>query len=362
MKDIFLTIWHVLVTLFRLTLPSGMKAIAAEIVLLRHQNAIAMRERKQSPNLTPVDRFILGFCAGFIKSKRLLQTCNVVKPSTILKFQNALVERKYRLLFSKKTKNKPGPKGPSKELIKLVCQIKRKNPSDGYPRIADIVNNTFGEDIEPDVVRRILQKYFHPNRDEQGPSWLAFIGSTKDSLWSLDFFTCESTILRTHNVLVVLDVFTRRNIGIAINEGPVGGIDLCRMFAEATAGHQMPKFISHDNAKVFHFYRWAANMRILGIEEIWSVPYVPISHPFIESLIGKIRHEYLDQTLFWNKIDLERKLKKYVHYHNNHRVHRSICGQIPLQWSGEIQVSKADYSNYDWESYCNGMFVRPKAA
>ena len=39
--------------------------------------------------------------------------------------------------------------------------------------------------------------------------------------------------------------------------------------------------------------------------EIKTVPYVPLSHPFVERLIGTIRWEYLDRTLFWTSADLE---------------------------------------------------------
>src|SRR2546425_7640170 len=36
--------------------------------------------------------------------------------------------------------------------------------------------------------------------------------------------------------------------------------------------------------------------------------YVPLSHPFVERLIGTIRRECLDRTLFWTAADLELKL------------------------------------------------------
>jgi putative transposase len=35
------------------------------------------------------------------------------------------------------------------------------------------------------------------------------------------------------------------------------------------------------------------------------VPYVPLSHPFVERLIGTILCECLDRTLFWTAADLE---------------------------------------------------------
>jgi hypothetical protein len=44
------------------------------------------------------------------------------------------------------------------------------------------------------------------------------------------------------------------------------------------------------------------------IDEIKTVPHVPLSHPFVERLIGTIRREFLDHVLFWNARDLERKL------------------------------------------------------
>jgi hypothetical protein len=45
-----------------------------------------------------------------------------------------------------------------------------------------------------------------------------------------------------------------------------------------------------------------------GGERDQNRPYVPISHPFVERLIGTIRREYLDRTLFWTTADLENKL------------------------------------------------------
>jgi hypothetical protein len=38
------------------------------------------------------------------------------------------------------------------------------------------------------------------------------------------------------------------------------------------------------------------NLRVLDIEEIESVPHVPMSHPFVERLIGSVRRELLDST------------------------------------------------------------------
>ncbi len=69
---------------------------------------------------------------------------------------------------------------------------KRWNPRYGCPRIAQQLSKAFGIEIDKDVVRRVLAKYYGPRPGGGGPSWLAFIGHAKDSLWSVDLFRCES--------------------------------------------------------------------------------------------------------------------------------------------------------------------------
>ena len=130
--------------------------------------------------------------------------------------KRALVKRKYRLLFTPKRRGKPGPKGPSPELIAAIVEMKRRNPRFGCRRIAQQVSFTFHVDIDKDVFRRVLAKHYRPDPAVYGPSWLSFLGHTRDSLWSVDLFRCESIILRTHWVMVVMDHFSRRIIGFSV--------------------------------------------------------------------------------------------------------------------------------------------------
>jgi hypothetical protein len=95
-------------------------------------------------------------------------------------------------------------------------------------------------DIDKDVVRRVLSRYYRPESGSGGPSWLTFIGHAKDSLWSCDLFRCESPTLKTHWVLVVMDQLTRRIIGFGVHRGIVDGVALCRMFNRVIRGHALP--------------------------------------------------------------------------------------------------------------------------
>ena len=66
------------------------------------------------------------------------------------------------MLFSCQRGRRRGPKGPAKELIDAVIEVKRRNPSWGCPRIAQQITLAFGVDINKDVVRRILGKQYRP--------------------------------------------------------------------------------------------------------------------------------------------------------------------------------------------------------
>jgi len=140
MRDLVILLVHVITTILRLIRPGGVRAVVAESVLAKHQ----------------------------------------------LLIHRALVKRKYRLLFSPKQKTKPGPKGPTADLIRAVVEMKRRNPTWGCPHIADQINLAFGTSINKDVVRRILAQHYRPmpteGRQPQNP-WR--YGNQNRSLYSL---------------------------------------------------------------------------------------------------------------------------------------------------------------------------------
>ena len=88
-----------------------------------------------------------------------------------------------------------------------------------------------------------------------------------------------------------MDQFTRRIIGFGIHRGTVDGPSLCSMFQRAIHGHALPKYLSTDNDPLYRFHQWQANLRVLEVMEIKTVPYVPVSHPFVERLVGTLRRE-----------------------------------------------------------------------
>ena len=360
MRDLAILFIHLVTTVARLARPGGVRSVIAESILVKHQLLILNRSRQRAPNLRLSDRIVAGWCALFMRPSRLFRSAIVLKPSTLLHLHQILTQRKYRLLFSPKCRLKPGPRGPSKELIDAIVATQQRNPSWGCPRIAQQIAWAFGVPVDKDVVRRILARHYRPGQDSGGPSWLTFLGHLKDSLWSVDLFRCESAVLRTHWILVVMDQYTRRIIGFGLQAGAVDGIALCRMFNHAIRGHHLiPKYLSSDHDPLYRFHQWQANLRILEVAEIKTVPYVPLSHPFVERLIGTLRRECLDRTLFWTTADLENKLRDFKTYFNHHRTHTARKGQPP---DGATPCGVATFRSYRWQSHCRGLYHTPIAA
>jgi hypothetical protein len=141
-----------------------------------------------------------------MRPARLLRSAIVIKPATILSFHRALVKRKYSLLFTPKRRGRPGPKGPSPELIAAIIEMKERNPRFGCRRIAEQLSFIFDVDI--------------------------------------------------------MDQMTRRIIDFSVHAGVLDGPAICRLFNQIiVATESLPGSLSSDNDPLFRFHRWKANPR-----------------------------------------------------------------------------------------------------
>jgi putative transposase len=154
MKDAMILVFRLLAVITRLLQPGGGRTIVAENLLLKQQLLLHSRSRSRAPNLSTLDRVLPGFWTLFLDPGRITRVGTIVQAGTLLKFHDALKQRKYRLLYS--CKKQTGPKGPSREVIGAIVAIKERNPRFSCPRITQQMNLAFGLDLDKDVVRRIL--------------------------------------------------------------------------------------------------------------------------------------------------------------------------------------------------------------
>ena len=281
MRSVLELFIHFICTLFTLLKPGGVKAVIAENLAMKQQLIVISRAKTRSPKLKAIDRFFFGLIRFFISDQRISKIAVTLKPATILQFHKALVKKKYSHLYSHKAPKKLGRKGPEQSVIDLVIEMKTRNPKIGYGRISMQVYQAFGIEISRFTVGRIIRKHVGSNPGKNsGPSWLTFIGHMKDSLWSVDLFRCESITLKSHWVMIIMDQYTRNIVGFSVHAGDPNGVAYCRMFNKIISGLSLPKYLSSDNDPLYLFHRWQANLRILGTEEIKSVPRAPASQDY----------------------------------------------------------------------------------
>ena len=94
MRDRLLRAIRRLVILANLLRPGGVRALAAQSLWLKHPLVIRHRCRQRAPNLTTLDRFVLGLITQFVSPRRIPNLSLILRPATLFKFHKALVDRK----------------------------------------------------------------------------------------------------------------------------------------------------------------------------------------------------------------------------------------------------------------------------
>src|SRR6516165_3442745 len=83
MRDLLILAIHLLVTLVKLLRPGGARRVAAESLLLKHQLLISNRSRRRAPNLTMIDRLVLGLTSIFVSPHRISKLSVSIRPATL---------------------------------------------------------------------------------------------------------------------------------------------------------------------------------------------------------------------------------------------------------------------------------------
>src|SRR5215467_7209075 len=84
-------------------------------------------------------------------------------------------------------------------------------------------------------------------------------------------------------------------------------------------------------------------------------------HPFVERLVGTLRRECLNRTLFWTMADLEAKLLAFQDYFNGYRCHAGLQGRPPEPGVDECE-KPVSLISYRWRKHCRGLYPTPIAA
>ena len=274
MKDLLLPLLHLAVTAAKLCRPGGVRAVIAENLLLKQQLIVLRRSRQRAPNLRVGDRLLCGFGALFLSPGRIRMVAIGLRPSTLLTFHQALVRGKYRRLFSSSARpKKPGPKGPSESLIRASVELKSRNPRFGVPadcahHLADVRGRHRQERRAP----RAGENAIVPPRAEPGPrgcrssdtrqtvcgAWTSCAVRPSCSRATGCSWSWTSSRGASWDSVCIADRFDAPSLG--------------RMCNAAIHGRGAPRHLSTDHDPLFEAHRWTANLRLLEIDEIKTVP------------------------------------------------------------------------------------------
>jgi transposase len=161
----------------------------AEILMLRHQLAVALRARPRAHSrLTWPDRAWLALLAGTVPAERLAAMRLIVTPGTILRWQRDMVRRRWARVSRRGRSGRPAT---HRRVRSVVLRLAWENESWGYRRIHGELAG-LGITVAPSTVWQILKDAgISPAPRRDGPGWAQFLRSQAQGILALDFFTAD---------------------------------------------------------------------------------------------------------------------------------------------------------------------------
>jgi transposase InsO family protein len=302
----------------------------AEILMLRHQLAVAQRGRpKVNSRLTWPDRTWLALLAGTLPVERLAVMRLIVTPGTILRWHRDFVRRRWARVSRRGRSGRPATHC---KVRSVVLRLARENESWGYRRIHGELAG-LGITVAPSTVWQILKSAgIDPAPRRDGPGWAEFLRSQAQGILALDFFTADLLNGTKVYVLAAIEHGTRRIRVLGATEHPVQPwvVQQARnlLMDLEDAGTQV-KFVLRDRDASFTTMFDAA-FEAAGARVIRSAVQAPRMNSVMERWIGSCRRELLDRTLVWNQRHLMTVLREYEDFYNTHRPHRALKQAAPL--------------------------------
>jgi len=174
-----------------------------EILVLRHQLRVLQRTAGR-PQLRTVDRVLLAAASRAIPRDRWVAF--LVTPSTLLRWHRELVKRKWTY----RRTGRPGRPPIDPGVRALILRLARENPRWGCVRIEGELRK-LGIRVSATTVRSLLRvARLGPAPRRGGPTWSQFLRAQADGIVACDFFTVETAWLRTLDVLVFIELGSRR--------------------------------------------------------------------------------------------------------------------------------------------------------
>ncbi|WP_307841635.1 integrase core domain-containing protein [Streptomyces endocoffeicus] len=301
----------------------------AELLVLRHENAVLRRQLTGPVRYEPADRFWFATLSGLIPRRHWREVFPVT-PGTLLAWHRRFIAAKWDYTARRRT-GRP----PTTAAIKaLVLRLARENPRWGHRRIQGELTR-LGHRIAASTVWEILNAAgTDPAPRHSGPTWREFLTAQADGIIAADFFHFDTALGRRLYALAFLEHGTRRLHIAGVTARPTRdwAVQQSRnLTSDLGIRIETLRFLVRDRdgkyGEAFDAVFQAEEMEIIK-----SAPQAPRMNAHCERVIGSIRREALDHILIMNETHARQVLGAYERHYNRHRPHQAR-NQLPPEAS-----------------------------
>ncbi|MFF8004462.1 integrase core domain-containing protein [Streptomyces sp. NPDC007917] len=295
-----------------------------EILMLRHQLAIAQRNRLR-PRFSWSDRAVMAALLRIVSKERRTQVALLVTPRSVLRWHARLIAWKWTY-----PSRRPGRPPKPEALRQLVVRLARENPAWGYRRIQGELLG-LGRKVAASTVWSILKEAgIDPSPQRTDRSWATFLKAQASAIVATDLFPIDTAFLRRWFVLFFIDHGTRRVHIAGITRHPTGpwiAQQACNYLMDLGDRAESIRFLIRDRGAYFTD-SFDAVFQAVGVRVLPTLPQAPRMNSIAERWIGSCRREATDRILITGQRHLRLVVNEYAEHYNRHRPHRSL-GQRP---------------------------------
>ena len=159
------------------------------------------------------------------------------------------------------------------------------------------------------------------------------VPSRLDERWSLDFVSDSLADGRRFRALCIVDDFSREALAI-VPDFSLPGLRVARELERIIALRSRPALIVSDNGTELTRHavlKWSQEARI---DWHYIAPGKPTQNAFVESFIGRLRDECLNEPLFTTLGEARNLIEDWRRDYNTTRPHSSLGGLPPSIYAG----------------------------
>lgn len=164
--------------------------------------------------------------------------------------------------------------------------------------------------------------------------------------WSCDFVHDQLACGRRFRILNVIDDVTKECLA-AVADTSISGARVARELREIVAKRGKPEMIVSDHGSEFTSNAMLAWTAAAGIGWHFIQPGKPMQNGACEAFNGRMRDEFLNETLFFSLNHARVALRRWVADYNGRRPHSAIGYLTPAAYAAQLPATGERLRNPD---------------